>query len=214
MRGALVAVLFSVSLLLGQTEGNARRIVSEYHEQISKAADAFEISPRMLAAILYAEHSSNVKFGEFILDNVLAQCGYNSSVGLGQIKVNTAMWIEQQLVDSTAAGFFRQRVVLIRPSRSLEELITRLNDPAINLLYAAAYIRMAQGLWKADIPRMSTERDSAQIFATLYSLGLTDSHGVVRRPHANPKFNEFGAKAARFYLDQELIRLFGEGRRK
>jgi hypothetical protein len=50
-------------------------LLSQNRRNISQAAQKVNISPRLLASIVYAEHALNVKPGEKLLDVVFAYSG-------------------------------------------------------------------------------------------------------------------------------------------
>jgi hypothetical protein len=79
-------------------------------------------------------------------------------------------------------------------SKSPEEIINKLNSDTLNILYAAAYIRIMMSRWeKAGFPL----NEKPSIIGTLYSTGLFYINGSERKPNGNPKPNMFGKKTAR-----------------
>ncbi len=196
-------LLALITLLLW---GNRESMLKEHRGEIEEAARAFGISPRVLASVVYAERSLNVRLGEDIVDVVLARTGHNSSVGLAQVKVETAFWISEQLHDPASQFYLGPDAAqAIPPTRDWQELIDRLTDHRGNLLYAAAYIAMIQKSWGSVLGTTVNGSHQAGILATLYSLGLQRSDGSTRTPHQGARANHFGETAREFY-DSFLLR--------
>ncbi|MEO8167826.1 MAG: hypothetical protein ABI623_06245 [bacterium] len=193
-----VLVLFSIS---GGTE-RARSVLVEYRNEIREASRSFGISPRLLASIVYAEHSLNVRPGEAVLDKVLALSGYNASLGMAQIKVETAQWIEKQLQER--GGMFYNPLAMKILIEKENEIVNRLTDPRTNLRYAAAYVGMILKVWQPLFREAAYEHQLPSIVATLYSLGLTRFDRTLRLPHGSAKSNCFGDVARSFYDSFEL----------
>jgi hypothetical protein len=201
------ALLFIVVSLVSAHDKD-RRILDELVERksvILHAAKTVGISPRIVASVLYAERYLNYNWDDEILDNVLAQSGYNSSVGFGQIKITTAFWVEQELNNSISKYYLGNAVASqILRSATREKLIKKVTNDSVNILYCAAYLAMVQYRWKSAgifLP-MNVE---AGILGTLYSLGVINSNGEERTPHPNPQMNKFGFTAQEFF-DSLLLR--------
>jgi len=182
----------------------AGAVLVEHRNDIVEAARSFGIAPRLLASIVYAEHSLNVKPGEYMLDKVFALSGYNSSIGVAQIKVETALWIRRQLDDESGMFFNPARASALKKESS-GTIVEQLSDPRTNLLYAAAYISMIQQVWQELFQSPSYEDRMAGIVASIYSLGLTRVDGSLRLPHAKARMNHFGEVAQSFYDSFELV---------
>ncbi|MBI3004055.1 MAG: hypothetical protein HYY49_01405, partial [Ignavibacteriales bacterium] len=188
----LLGWLFCV-LAPAQTQNRVEEMLREHRRELNAAAAQFGVSPRLLASIVVAEQSMNVKPGEPTLDYVFARSGYNSSLGLAQIKVATAEWIEHQLGDSNSRFYLGGSLrATIPPAQSAAERIDRLTVPAMNLLYAAAYVAMIEKLWSQELHAPAIASSKTAIIATVYSLGVLNSRREVRAPHANPQANDFG----------------------
>ena len=80
-------------------------------------------------------------------------------------------------------------------------LIEKLKNDSLNILYAAAYLRVIQTFWNK---RGFSIDDEPGIIGSLYQLGLFYPNGNVREPHFYPKANEFGKKV------KESISLFDD----
>lgn len=205
------AVLFCAWLALPGVGGNAQTeqavdALREFRGEIAGAALAFHQDPRALASIVFAERSSNVRFGEAMAETLAARCGYNCSLGVAQLKVQTARWIEQRMMDDafgTSVSEATKRA--LAPSRTRSELIDRLERPSTNLMYAAAYVALIAALWDDVLDDSTVKNVRVGVIATLYSLGLVRADGSLRTPHADPAMNRFGELAQSFY-DGALLR--------
>jgi len=165
--------------------------LNEKSHIINKASEAFNINPLVLAAIIFTERSMNYDWSDAALDVVIAKRGYNSSIGFCQIKLKTAYWIELQLNDTSSVFFPGGNYALFEISASPDRLIEKLQKDSLNILYAAAYIRIIQSYWeKMSFPL----NDRPEIVGTLYSIGLFKEDGMPRAPHQSPKANLFGKK--------------------
>lgn len=186
--------------------GSPETLLKEHRGEILEASRAFGISPRLLASVVYAERSSNIRPGEDVVDVVLARTGYNSSVGLAQVKVETAFWITEQLSDPKSLFYLSpEEAQILSPPKGRQELIDQLAGPRKNLLYAAAYLAIIGRHWTSVIQSTQTTSDRVALIATLYSLGLERADGSIRNPHTDAKPNRFGEIAREFY-DSFLLR--------
>ncbi len=201
----IVLVLLFTSTVF-HNGSKAGRTLEKYADEINYAAKVVHISPRLLASIVYAEHKLNYTLSDEVLDGVLAHIGYNSSVGVAQVKVNTAGWIEKQLLNRNSDFYLGDDIsILIKKSTNREDLIGKLLKPDLNLLYAACYIAMIEKLWVGKFDVFSSSQNQVGIIASLYCLGLKKSDGELRLPHEGAKMNEFGKTAQEFY-DSLLFR--------
>ena len=193
--------IFSVATVLGSSKYTSEEdLLIEYKKEIVQAANQVGISPRVLASIIYAEHKLNVKLGENILDYVFAKSGYNSSMGIAQVKIGTAFWIERQVNDPQGQFYLGKNVELKMPySNGWDEIVERLNTPEINILYASCYIAMISKEWEPVLELIDSGNNKVGIIATIYSLGILDSDSKIRKPHLDAKANNFGKTAQEFY---------------
>jgi len=167
---------------------------------ISFASEKFDVNPAYLSAIIYTERTKNFDWTDEAFDEVIARVGQNSSLGFAQVKMKTAYFIERQLSDSTSDFYCGKKYEnILEVSRTPYFLIEKLKTDSINILYAAAYLRVIQSFWSKNGYSID---DRPEIIGSLYQLGLFNPSGKVREPHFNPKANEFSAKA------KESIALF------
>ncbi|MFA4922583.1 MAG: hypothetical protein WC557_00125 [Ignavibacteriaceae bacterium] len=193
--------IFCIATTINIWAFNQENILIENKEYINKYAKVFNISPRLLASIIYTEQKLNVMPGEGVLDYIFAKSGYNSSLGIAQVKINTAEWIEQQ-INNTQSPFYLGESIsfLIKISNSRNELINKLSDPKTNILYAACYVAMILKIWGNELDFTSLNEIKVGITATLYTLGILDCNGKIRMPHPGAAMNVFGKSAQEFYL--------------
>ena len=203
----IIILLYSTYVFAGGNE--AKEVIVKYSTEINKASVETGISPRLLASIIYAEHKLNYNLEDEVLDGILAKIGYNSSVGVAQIKVNTAEWIERQVHDKRSVFYLGNKIEDLLPVNSeRSKLIKILSDPAKNILFAACYIAMIEKLWYKEFNLFSLEHVKTGIIATLYCLGLVRANGKIRFPHEYAKMNNFGKTAQEFYNSFNLRNIF------
>ncbi len=188
----IILVIFFIPLLLLKAEHPDSTIskIKANQKLIKDASKIFDIDPNILSSIIYVERTQNYTWEDDALDEYLAQVGLNSSIGFCQVKLKTAYWIEVQLNDSLATHYVGKNYnSMLKLSSSPKEIISKLQNDSLNILYASAYIKIIQTRWlKAGFPI----DDRADIIGTLYSTGLFFRDGTERKPNENPKANRFG----------------------
>jgi hypothetical protein len=185
---------------------SALSAIQKSANEINGAGRSFNISPRLIACVIYSENLLNVTWKDRDVDPLLARYGLDVSLGLGQVKVSTAQWIETALHERENKyyiGSLYSEVVPFSPVR--DTLIKRLLDPDWNTKYVAAYLAMIRNRWKEAGEDIG---EKADILATLYSAGVIENGIEKRAPHADPRPNEFGNVARSFYLSDQLIDMF------
>lgn len=179
--------------------------IKEKQIHISSAAKRFDIKKEYLSAIIFVERTLNYNWEDDALDIMLADAGLNSSIGFCQVKMKTAYWIELQLKDETSRFFPGKKYKnILNESRSKEEIIKKLANDSLNILYAAAYLRIIISRWEAE---KFSLKEKPEIQAALYSTGIFKADGSERKPNKNPIPNKFGLKVI------EAIRKFYYGQR-
>jgi hypothetical protein len=185
-------MVFASSFVSGEHPDSTLYKLQKKLKLIKSASAAFDVSWKTLAGIIYVERTNNVDWTDDALDNLLAAAGLNSSIGFCQVKLKTAYWIEVQLNDSTSklfSGIETRGKLSI--SQSPDEIISKLNTDSLNILYAAAYIKIIEEHWAKE--KFPLDEKQA-VVATLYSTGLFQKDGTERNPNSNPKINWFGEK--------------------
>ena len=167
-------------------EGAARKI-EENSEYIIEAAEIYGVDPQVVAGVIYAEQSQNVNIIDTLTDWISFYGIIDMSVGIGQVRLSTAELLEEKgYIKKTEAeeggwnlgflGFVHGTTTMAREKR--------LEDNRINIMYAAAYIKLIEDYWSDAFPDIVNRPD---ILATLYNQGYDYSN-----PHSNPGSNSFG----------------------
>ena len=200
MKTILLYILTISTFVLAENPDTTLVKLQQRAELIEKASKIFDVDSKILTAIIYTERTLNYTWEDDALDNLLAVAGLNSSIGFCQVKLKTAYWIEVQLNDTNSVYFpskkYKGKLSL---SNSPKEIITKLENDSLNIMYASAYLRIIMSRWeKGGFPI----DNRADILGTLYSTGLFKRDGTERKPNRNPKANEFGKKA------KESLKLF------
>ncbi len=187
----LIILILLLAIRIEKPETTLKKI-KEKQSQIELAAKLFSVKTEYLSAIIFAERTLNYTWEDDALDVLFANAGLNSSIGFCQVKMKTAYWIELQLEDE-ASRFFpgRKYKNILSESKSKEEIIKKLVNDSLNILYAAAYLRIIISRWEAE--KFSIE-EKPEIQATLYSTGIFKTDGSERKPNKNPQVNRFGLK--------------------
>jgi len=187
----VLLILLSFNLFAENTDTTISKIKDNI-TLIKSASKKFDIDYRILCSVIYTERTLNYNWEDKALDNVLAEVGLNSSIGFCQVKIKTAYWIEIQLSDTNSIYYCGKKYRhIIKVSLTPEEIITKLNNDSLNILYAAAYIKIMVNRWlKAGFPISN----KPVIIGTLYSTGLFHIDGTERKPNLKPVPNEFGTK--------------------
>ena len=191
-RHLLFPLILFVVLVFAEEPDITLLKIKKHKTVIESAAKYFDINPIYLSAIIYVERTLNYDWEDDALDIPLAEGGFNSSIGFCQVKMKTAYWIEVQLNDSKSNYFPRKKFSrYIKMSKSPEEIIKKLQSDSLNILYAAAYLRIMQSRWSKSNCSID---DKPEILGTLYSTGLFHIDGTERKPRKNPEENAFGKK--------------------
>ena len=168
----------------------ALRKITQKEAILASSANLFSIDITLLKSVIYVERMMNYSWLDEALDIPLAKKGYDSSIGFCQIKMKTAYWIEVQLSDSTSKFYLgKMYSKILSVSKSPAEIITKLQNDSLNVIYAAAYLKIILNFWEKSGYLISNRPD---IIGTLYSTGLYSSNGTIRKPNSTPKSNNFG----------------------
>lgn len=172
-------------------------ILVKFQEQsvnIEYASKTFDIDPSKLKAITYVERKNNYDWRDEYFDDYLAKKGQNSSIGFCQVKMKTAYWIECQLADSLSEFYPGKKYESVLPiSQSPQEIIDKLMNDRLNLLYASAYMRIIQSYWES---KGYSINDRVDIIATIFSYGMFSREtGEPLTPNGDPQPNWFGKEA-------------------
>lgn len=189
----LLITVFYFSMCFSENQDSTYLLISMKSNMINEACSRFDIDANVLKSIIFVERSLNYDWFDKALDVPTALKGYNSSIGFCQVKMKTAYWIEVQLSDSTSEFYPGPKYQNLLPlSKSPRAIIKKLRNDSLNINYAAAYVKIIENYWEKEGFSIKSRAD---ILGTLYSTGLYNSKGELRKPNASPKANYFGENA-------------------
>lgn len=190
----------------GESEQVVCKKLVENARFINDAAEKLEISSRLLASVIYAERRVNVNLLDSF-ESAYASLGNNTSIGLAQIRVNTAKWIMASAVDSSSSYVLESNYQACVPKYSSHnDVISLLKNDSVNCLLAAIHIKQILQRWRDAGVDINTRAD---IITTLYSYGLyrrEDGSEIV--PHSQPRSNFLGNFAKQFYFSGKMREVF------
>jgi len=193
-------------VLPGESEEDFVRLMNKKRNHILDACSKMDLDPRLLVSVLYAERRSNINMLDDYED-MFAYLGNNTSIGLGQIRLDTAKWILEKATDSTHVyGLPAKCRTFIPKAVGRYQLQSLLQSDSTNVLLTAIHLKQILLRWERAGYPLDNRPD---IVATLYTYGLYDREtGQELAPHANPVSNTLGMLASRFYTSNTLINLF------
>jgi hypothetical protein len=191
IRTIFIAVyIFSCNFTVAKNPDSTLSKILTKKNIIEKICKEFNIDMKTLSAIIFVERRENYTWEDDAMDEYLAQVGLNSSIGFCQVKMKTAYWIENQLIDTNSIYFPGQAYFgKLQISKKPQEIIDRLKNDSLNIMYAAAYLRIMNSRWEKESYPINNR---PEILGTLYSTGLFYKNGDERKPNNNPKANKFG----------------------
>ena len=160
----------------------------------------YEVDPNIVAGAIFVEQYYNYDWVDVLTDWIAFYGVIDMSVGLGQIRLSTAKFLEEKgYVPKTSAEEGGWNIPFIGFVHGTETMARekRLENDSWNIIYAAAYIRALSDIWREDFPEIDSRPD---ILGSLYNLGHEKS------PRNNPEPNWFGEKVDYFYnlMDEAL----------
>lgn len=183
-------LLFSPAILFSENIDTALIKIERNNKFFKNASQQFDVNKQYLKSIVLVERLLNFDWSDNALDEIFARSGLNSSIGFCQVKIKTAYFIEKQLNDSTSKFYPGYKYFsLLKISKSPTELMQKLQNDSLNIMYAAAYLKIIINLWEKAGHTIQNRPD---ILGTLYSTGLFKANGILREPNAYPKPNRFG----------------------
>ena len=172
----------------------ADKIIKDNATYIISAAEEFGVNPGILAATIYAEQRLNVDWKDDYIDGIVGFYGVDTSIGIGQLRISTAKFIEKEgYMPTLSAKDGGWNIPLIGFVHGTEQMVREktLENSELNIKYAAGYLKYFQDEWKNVYPDIDGKTD---ILATLYNLGHEQTS-----PNSNPKPNDFGKFAKENY---------------
>ncbi len=169
--------------------GKVIETVRENSRNIFDAASRFAIDPYIIGAIVIDEFSRLMPF-EHIIDGIgVYLLGRNASVGLAQVKLETANnLIRKGIYNPNSKDVLLPFIALNTGAR--KHLYQYVKDPRHNIFFVGALLRALTDEW---LPYIDLSK-RPEILSTLY-------HRSYRKPHAKPESNERGDQIAKeFYV--------------
>lgn len=178
-------VTFNLAFTETDAEKRATNVIRTYSSPILMAAREFGVDPVMVGGVIYEEQARNVNFIDTLTDAIGGLLHLNTSVGVGQVRMNIARDLEEvypALDPGPDASW---------PGEETFARVEQLKDPVTNIRYVAAKLHFSQARWNAagfDIAKWP------DILGTLYN--IEDIQNPIT-PRAHPEANEFGKGVAR-----------------
>lgn len=173
-------VKLELSYIETDSEKRAYKLIESYADVIKDIGKIFKIDPIIIAAVIYQEQSKNVNFVDTLTDYIGGILGINTSIGIGQVRVEIAKSLEKHYPDlnpfNKEDNFANSNLVRVE----------RIKDPLTNIRYVAAKLDFSLKRW--DLAGFSI-KDKIDVIGTLYNIEDIDEP---IKPHANPKPNDFG----------------------
>lgn len=140
-------------------------------QYIIKYCDQYNVNPYLYISIVYAELYLNKNVLDDF-DEPRARVGQDPSIGFAQMRVSTAIWLENILADSIL-------------SRSIDryEVVDKLMNNEINIKYSVCYVSVIQSKINNNVAHKNA------IVASYYAKGI-DIDGVIDTSYTN-KFGRF-----------------------
>ncbi len=170
-------------------ETKAAKVIKDNAITIIEMAEEYDVDPRFVAASIFAEQSLNVDWVDSATDWI-ALFDADMSVGIGQVRISTAIFLEEQgYVDEIygginitvpTAGTFERAVAIARYNNLVQN--------EVNIKHVAAYLRYFIDAWSEEFPEIASRGD---ILCSLYNLGHK------KQPHIDPESNPFGEYASK-----------------
>jgi len=155
-------------------------------QYITNAADKFtDVTPEMVAAAIYQERHDNYDIfdtGDFILGGL----GVNTSIGLGQVRIETSKKVIYRGygVHSEGIKFIRNGIDVTDRLSEDERVLYILSNPEMNAEIVAGYLQYHIDRWKGVYPEIV---EDIGVLSTLYNLPEKPPHA---KPQPSPSFGE------------------------
>lgn len=159
----------------------AANLIGTYAPTIKDVSKEFKVDPIIIGAVIYQEQSTNVNFIDTLTDYVGGLLHINTSIGIGQVRVQTAKLLEDiyptlNPLDKKNDPWADSNTVRVE----------RLKDPWTNIRYVAAKIKFDQDRWNnagLDL------KDRPEILGTLYNI---ENINNPIEPSTGAESNNFG----------------------
>lgn len=190
--GFLSLVFLSALLWTLTGRPSSARILDDIEqnaEAIRGICSEFRMDPRQYVSVIYGELSSNLDYYDRF-DEVRARVGFNPSIGFAQLKVSTAMWLEERLSEAGT----------VEASATRQELVDRLLQMKANITYSVFYL----SLIRERLVKEGTKEPSLRSLGSYYARGIETTSENLSVTYFNP----VGTKAEEFYHSDLLVATF------
>ena len=139
----------------------ASQVIVNNKSNITSSAQSTGVNAQTLAAIIYTEQHYNVNARDIIDYTAHMVTGVDTSLGIAQVRVSTAAFIEDQ-------GYMPKTKGTLRLNR-FQVIATMLNsNDSVSINYAAAYLAYFQDTWAGAYPNITNDLG---VLGTLYNNG-------------------------------------------
>ena len=171
-----------------QPSVRAADLIKTYSPEILDVSKEFKIDPVFVGTVIYQEQSINVNFVDTLTDYIGGLLHVNTSIGIGQVRVETARSLENIFpvlnpLDKKNDPWADSNTVRVE----------RLKDPWTNIRYVAAKIKFDLDRWNSAGIDISNR---PEIIGTLYNIEDVDKP---IKPNVNAKPNDFGIEVRENY---------------
>lgn len=156
-------IKFGINFSDKELDKEASKKIEDNAEYIVNATNIYNIDPCIVAACIFAEQDLNYDWKDEWFDGILGFYGIlDMSVGLGQVRISTAKFVEDEgyveKAKKTDAGW---DIPLIGFVTGTETMVRekRLEDNESNTIYVAAYIKYFINEWTDDFPEIGERPD-------------------------------------------------------
>lgn len=154
----------------------------------------YNVDPNVVAGVIFVEQYYNYSWVDVCTDWVSFYGFIDMSVGIGQVRLSTAEFLEENgYVPNSSAEEGGWNIPIIGFVNGTETMARekRLEDNRWNIMYVAAYIIAIEDYWIDEYPEIASD---PSILGTLYNIGHDK-----KTPHSNPEPNDFGKNVEYFY---------------
>ncbi len=163
--------------------------ISKNKEIVNYYCKVNNIKPRVYISIVYGELHSNFNFFDNF-DSLRAAYGFNASIGFGQMRISTVMWLEENYADGQ----------IIKRSRNKNELTRKILNDKMNIAYTTFYVKLITDRLLSIDGKEPTIRQ----LGSFYSLGIDHGKRKINKDYTS----NVGRVAEKFYYSNDLISIY------
>ena len=143
-----------------KTKEEVAELIRDNAQYIKDAAEAYGVDPKIVAGVIYAEQVKNVNYADMAGDWVGYYGLLDTSIGLGQVKISTAKFIEDMgYIPKTSATEGGWDLPIMGPVYGTQTMARemRLENNQVNTMYVAAYLKYFQDTWEEKNPEIASD---------------------------------------------------------